>query len=48
MSNTVKNGKGDKRRITEIDDDAWDLVFKRKKQNTERNRYKRSGDYGKK
>lgn len=41
MSNTVKNGKGDRRRIHTVDDDNWNLAFKREKKNTEKNRYKR-------
>lgn len=38
---TAQNGKGSKRRITRIEDDDWDLAFKRSKKNAEKNRYKR-------
>ena len=41
MSNTVKNGKGDRRRIWNVENDDWDRIFKRNKENILKNRYKR-------
>lgn len=45
---TAQNGKGSKRRITTIDDDDWDLAFKRNGKNLEKNRYKRGNNEKKK
>jgi hypothetical protein len=41
VSNTVQNGKGDRRRIWVVDDSDWDRAFRRNDKNVEKNRYKR-------
>lgn len=39
MMGATDGGKGSGRRIHTVDEDRWDMVFKRKKQNTEKTRY---------
>ncbi len=47
MSNTVQNGKGDRRRVWDVENDNWNLAFKREKKNVSKNRYKRGQKFEK-
>ncbi len=41
MSRATHGGKGDRRRVWAVEDDDWNLAFKREKKNVSKNRYKR-------